>query len=524
MEFGLWSVVPPLLAIALAILTKQVIPSLFAGVLVGTIIFHRGDIFSGFGQFAEVVVGVVTDDWNARVILFTALLGAIVGLIRKSGGFEAFGRWAETAVKTPRGAQATAWSSGMVLFFDDYFDCLTSGSVMRPVTDQHNVSREKLAYLVDTTAAAVATLIPLSTWVAFMVGLIGDEFEGAGVPDPAFGTFLSSIPFNLYAIGAVLLALYLVVSRIDYGPMRRAERRARATGEVSRAGVTEITGQDILVLEPSAQGRILDLALPIAVLVGMTVFGLLQTGGYFTEDLALIDAIGDADAATALMWATLVAVLTALAWYTARRLVSLGEGMSAIVQGIKAMLPALMILTLAWSIGEVADMLEMGEFVAGAAGEVVAGWLVPAVLFLVAAFIAFSTGTSWGTFAIMVPVAVPLALATDASMLAVIGAVFGGGVFGDHCSPISDTTILSSTGASCNHIDHVNTQLPYALTAAGVATVGFLVAGITHSALITLPVTLALLAGVAFAISRLTPEPVEEELAEAEAAAPTGEE
>jgi Na+/H+ antiporter NhaC len=505
------ALVPPLLAIVLAIVTRQVILSLFIGVLAGTILFHDGNIALGFTEFVEVVVGVVTDDWNMRVILFTCLLGAITGLIRVSGGFEAFGRWAERVVRTPRGAQVTTWGSGMVLFFDDYFDCLTTGSVMRPITDGQRVSREKLAYLVDTTAANVATLIPLSTWVAFMVGLIGTEFERAGVDEPAFGTFLQSIPFNMYAIGGVLLALYIATRNVDFGPMRRAERRARQRGEVSRAGVTEITGQDILTLEPSERGRLSGLVVPIAVLVGMAVYGLLETGGYFDNDVTLVDAIGDADAATALMWATLTSVLVATVWNLAFRTVTISASMTAIVQGIKAMLPALMILTFAWSLGEVAEMLELGDFVATAAGDVVVGWAVPVMLFLAAALVSFSMGTSWGTFAIMVPIAVPLALATDASMLAVIGAVFGGGVFGDHCSPISDTTILSSTGSSCNHIDHVNTQLPYAVLVAVAAAVGLVLAGVLDSPWLGLLVTLALLAAVMTILSRVL-EPIDEEV------------
>jgi tetracycline resistance efflux pump len=502
MEFGVWSLVPPLIAIGLAIVTRQVIPSLFAGVLAGAIIFHGGNIFSGFAELVEIVVGVVTDDWNARVILFTALLGAIVGIVRRSGGFEAFGRWAEGAVGSPRGAQLATWGSGLVLFFDDYFDCLTAGSVMRPVTDRHLVSREKLAYLVDTTAASIATLVPLSTWVAFMVGLIGDEFEAAGIDEPAFGTFLSSIPFNLYAILAVLFALVIVLTRTDFGPMRRAERRARE-GEVAGREAAEVTGQDILQLEPSRRGRIVDLIVPIAVLLAVTVFGLLQTGGYFEDGVGLGDAFGDADAATALVWATTLATLAGFAWFWARRLFSLDEGLTAVVQGVKAMLPALVILILAWSIGEVADLLALGAFVAEAIGDVVAGWMVPVIVFLASAVIAFSTGTSWGTFAIMMPVGVPLALAADASVLPVIGAVLGGGVFGDHCSPISDTTILSSTGAQCNHIDHVTTQLPYAVVVAVVAALGLVVAGLTESPVLSLGAALALFAIVAIVVPRV---------------------
>ncbi len=486
---------PPLIAIALCIITRQVILSLFLGVAAGLFIHSDWNVFGAFRELTEVLVAQLVDDWHARVILFTCLLGGTTGLIQISGGFQAFGRWAGKVVRSARGARLTAWFAGLILFFDDYFDCLTSGSVVRPITDEFKVSREKLAYLVDVTAAPICTVIPLSTWAAYMMGLVATEFDKAGVSGSPFGTFLASIPFNFYAIGSILLALYIAVTARNFGPMARAEHRARTTGAVLGGDPAEVTGQDILVLQASPRGSISDLVVPIVTLVGIMLLGLLYTGGLF-EGATLVEAIGDADAATALIWATITANIVAFLWYVLRRVATAAECLKGMVQGFKAMVPALAILILAWSIGEVTDRLGLGEFVANTVGQVLVPWLVPMLVFVVSALISFSTGTSWGTFAIMMPVAMPLAFATGAAIPAVVGGVFGGGVFGDHCSPISDTTILSSTGASCNHIDHVYTQLPYALLAAGIAAVGFIVGGLMQSPWIALLLTVAALLGV----------------------------
>ncbi|MDQ7793807.1 MAG: Na+/H+ antiporter NhaC family protein [bacterium] len=501
MESGILSLLPPLIAITLCIVTRQVILSLFLGVASGLLIYTGGSPIVAFRELTEVLVAQTVDDWNARVILFTVLLGGITGIVQVSGGFQAFGAWAGRVVRSARGARLTAWFAGLILFFDDYFDCLTSGSVVRPITDEFRVSREKLAYLVDVTAAPICTVIPLSTWAAYMMGLVASEFSKAGVDASPFATFLASIPFNFYALAAVLLALFIAVTGRDFGPMARAEHRARTTGAVLGGDPAEVTGQDILMLKPSAQGKVSDLFVPIVTLVVAMLIGLLYTGGLF-EGATVMEAIGDADAATAMIWATILAAIVAFIWYVPRRVVTLADFMRGFVQGFKAMIPALAILVLAWSIGDVTDRLGLGEYVANTVGQVIVPWLVPMLVFVVSSLIAFSTGTSWGTFAIMMPVAMPLAFATGAAVPAAVGAVFAGGVFGDHCSPISDTTILSSTGSSCNHIDHVYTQLPYALLAAGIAAVGFIVGGLLKSPWLALVLTLAALALVTTWLSK----------------------
>jgi tetracycline resistance efflux pump len=491
-HFGIWSIVPPLLAIGLAIWTKRVLLSLFAGIVVGLAIY-TGSALETLLELVEVLVAQITDDWQARVLLFTVLLGGLLGIVHSSGGSRAFGKAAANWVTNRKKAQLATWGLGVLIFFDDYFNALTVGSVMRNVTDEYKVSREKLAYIIDSTAAPVCIIIPISTWIAYVISLYASEFERLGEEVNLFGLFLRTIPFNFYALAAIVMVVYLSLSDIEFGPMARAEKRAIEKGEVfDPATAEEIPGQDISNMKQSDKGTLWDLIVPILVLIGTVIVGLLYTGGFF-DGVGFADAIGDADSATALVIGTLVANIVGIIMYLSRKVMSVKDCMENFTEGLKAMIPALSILILAWSIGEVAGRLGTGDFVAEIVSATLAPAIIPFAIFVVSAFMAFSTGTSWGTFAIMMPIGVPVAVATGLDPAMCIAALLGGAVFGDHSSPISDTTVLSSTGATCNHIDHVNTQLPYALLAAAIAAVGYIFAAILNQPYIPLLIVLALL-------------------------------
>lgn len=510
------ALIPPLLAIILAIWTKRVILSLFLGVLVGVFIYSININTTFFTilettlvDLTEVMVGNLTDDWNGRVLLFTVLLGGLLGIMYSSGGSQAFGKWAAGVITNRKSAMFGTWVLGVLIFFDDYFNTLTVGSVMRNITDRFQVSREKLAYIIDSTAAPICIVIPISTWIAYVISLYVAEFERLGVEISPFRLFLQTIPFNFYAIAAIVMVVYLSVSNLEFGPMARAEKRAIEKGELfDPATKDEIPGQDITNLEISGKGTIWDLLVPIIVLIGATILGIVYTGGILDLNGEMtflerfVESVGEADAATALIYGTLLANIVGIIMYTSRRVLSVKDCMENLVTGMKAMVPALAILILAWSIGEVADMVGTGAFVADFVSATIPPMLIPFVIFLTAAGMAFSTGTSWGTFAIMLPIAVPVAVAVDLNPAMCIAAVLGGAIFGDHSSPISDTTVLSSTGAACNHMDHVNTQLPYAIVAAVVSAVGYLLAAVMNMAVIPLIIVLALVLGVFYVLHR----------------------
>lgn len=499
-HMGILSIVPPLVAIILAIWTKRVILSLFLGVLVGILIYTQA-IGATLIELTETIVANMTDDWNGRVMLFTVLLGGLLGVMFSSGGSHAFGESATSIIKSRKGAQFGTWVLGVLIFFDDYFNTLTVGSVMRNITDRYQISREKLAYIIDSTAAPICIIIPISTWIAFAMSLYVAEFERLGVEIQPFEMFLRTIPYNFYAISAVVMVLYLSLTNLEFGPMAAAERRAMRTGELyNEATKAEIPGQDITNLEVSKKGTLWDLLIPIVVLISATIIGIVYTGGGFEAGIGFVEAVGDADAATALVYGTLLANVVAVLLYVSRGVLSIKNCMENFVTGIKAMVPALTILVLAWSIGDVAGMVGTGDFVAGIVSEALPLWLIPLSIFLVSAFMAFSTGTSWGTFAIMMPIGVPVAVVTGIDPAMCIAAVLGGAIMGDHCSPISDTTVLSSTGAGCNHIDHVNTQLPYAILATIVSAVGYIIAAFLQVAIVSLVIVLALLFAAFFVL------------------------
>ncbi len=452
---GFWSIVPPLIAITLAILTREVLLSLFIGVLSGSLILSSFSFTQTiFKTFDLICISVADPElWNIKVILVVVMLGGLVGLLQKSGGSSAFANWVAGKIHSRRSAQSAAWIMGILVFFDDYFNSLTIGTVMRPITDRYKISREKLAYILDSTAAPVCILAPVSSWVAYVVSLISTGFKDAGIENQPFSAFLLSIPFNFYAWTAILMVGLIIFTKLEYGPMAKAENRAITTGETYDATQQGALDDDFKYMKVSKKGHIIDLVLPMILLFGGTIFFMIYTGGYFDKEMSIGQAFHETDAASSLVYGTFLAIIVAIVLMQVRKSVNIKSSLDAMVLGMKSMFFAF-------------------------------------AIFLFSCFTAFSTGASWGTFAIMMPIAIPLAVASGASMEACISAVLGGGVFGDHCSPLADTTILSSTGAACNHMDHVRTQVPYAITVAVCAALGFLVVGLFDSVLMGWAVTL----------------------------------
>jgi len=492
------SILPPIIAIALALITKEVLLSLFVGVFSGALFLFSWNPFSALARTIDhFVAPSVADTDNAAILVFTTLLGGIVGLINRSGGTQAIvGRIRRFATTTCRGQVAT-WILGVVIFFDDYSNTLIVGSTMRPITDRLRISREKLAYIVDSTAAPVASVFPISSWIGFEVGLIAAAFTAVGIPFNAYTTFVASIPYRFYPIFALVLGFTIALSGRDFGPMLRAERRARRTGQVIADGDTPLASFDNPLVAPSEDGkhRALHAVLPILAVVLVTVGGMLVSGsaGLDRADFAstgtwLREVFGNANSIAALCWASLTGLLLALGLPLAQRSFTLAEGLAAMIEGFKSVFLALIVLILAWSIGSVCDDLHTADFLVHLAAGLLSPHLLPVLVFLLSAAVAFATGSSWGTLGILMPLVVPVAhrLSTEAGMaiespayaailVGTISSVLAGSVWGDHCSPISDTTILSSTASGSDHIAHVRTQLPYALSA---GVVGMLVGDI----------------------------------------------
>ncbi|MDN6180916.1 MAG: Na+/H+ antiporter NhaC family protein [Halomonas subglaciescola] len=480
MSFGLYSLLPPLLAIVLALVTRNVIPALFCGVWLGATMLAGGNPAAGlYSTFGDFIIPSAGDEWSATVLIYCGLFGVLITVLQRTGGAHAIARSIASRVASPRGAQGATLGFGVLIFFEDYFNALTVGSVMRPITDRMRVSREKLAYIVDSTSAPMCLLGPVSTWVVFVMGLIGTQLTKMDMTGSEYLIYLSSIPLNFYAWLALLLIVIMVVTQRDFGPMAQAEQRARETGKLladdarppSDREVTEMAGIDD---EHSLKRNML---VPIAVLVGLIPVLFLWTGNF--PENGLVTAMGEADGGQSILIATFLAVSVALGMGLGQKLFDFREAMELVVIGIKSMTLVYIILTLAWSIGSVTEALGTADYLVSLAQAGVAPSLIPVLLFLIGSLVAFTTGTSYGTFAIMIPIAMPVAMALDMPLALAIAAVLSGGIFGDHCSPISDTTILSSAGSSCDHIDHVRTQLPYALSAGMAGIVAFFVAGLT---------------------------------------------
>lgn len=479
MSFGLLSLLPPLLAILLALATRNVIPALFCGVWLGATMLAGYNPAAGlYNSFSDFIVPSIGDEWNATVLIYCGLFGVLISVLQRTGGAHAIARAISRKVASARGAQGSTLGLGMLIFFEDYFNALTVGSVMRPITDRMKVSREKLAYIVDSTSAPMCLLGPVSTWVVFVMGLIGTQLGEMEVSGSEYLIYLSSIPLNFYAWLALGMIFYIVVTQWDFGPMARAERRARETGKLMEDTAKPPSETDAMELKaPEDTARKRNMLVPIGVLLAMIPPLFLWTGNFPENDL--VTAVGNADGGQSILIATLVAVMTGLAMGMSQRLFDFREAMDIVVEGIKSMTLVYIILALAWSIGSVTSELGTADYLVSLTEASIPPSLVPVLLFLIGAVVAFTTGTSYGTFAIMIPIAMPVAAAMDLPMSLAIASVLSGGIFGDHCSPISDTTILSSAGSSCDHIDHVRTQLPYAVTAGVAGLVAFFVAGVT---------------------------------------------
>ena len=492
----IWSLVPPVVAIVLALITKEVYSSLFVGILIG------GAFWSGFKPeatilhvFQDGVVGVLTDSYNMGILIFLVILGVMVCMMNKAGGSAAFGRWAKEHIKTRAGAQLATIALGVLIFIDDYFNCLTVGSVMRPVTDSHNVSRAKLAYLIDATAAPICIIAPISSWAAAVTGFVKGE--------DGFSIFIRAIPYNYYAILTVIMMVTLVLAKEDYGPMKAHEKNA-IEGDLFTTGDRpfENTSENAIY----NKGKVIDLVFPILSLIVCCVIGMIYSGGFFSGT-GFVEAFSGSDASVGLMLGSFFAMVITIVFYAVRKVLRFSDSMACIPEGFKAMVPAILILTFAWTLKAMTDSLGAAPFVASVMNSAAGGLmnLLPAIIFLVGCFLAFATGTSWGTFGILIPIVVAVFQGTNETMMIIsISACMAGAVCGDHCSPISDTTIMASAGAQCNHVNHVSTQLPYAMTVAAVSCITYVIAGILQNAAICLVIGIALQIGVLLAIKAIT--------------------
>lgn len=491
MDYGWLSILPPIVAIILALITKEVISSLLIGIITGGLILSSGNILIMLETVFDLMGNRLGE--NSLMIIFLALLGSLVMVMNRAGGSFAYGKWASKRIKNKNMAKFSTAILGMLIFIDDYFNCLTVGAVMKPITDSNEISRVKLAHIIDSTAAPICILAPVSSWAASIVAIIGVT----GVANP-MKVFLSSIPFNIYAILTILTVIYFCFSDIEIGSMAKFELKDTSI----------IDTEEDTVYDHSTKGRVIDLILPVLTLIGGTVFFMLRTGGYF-EGVSMATAFGEADVNLSLAIGSVTAIFVAFIMYIPRKLVSFEDFMKAIVEGMKSMLGAIVILTLAWTIGGITgeDYLNTGGFIGGKlVASTVPMWILPSIIFVVAAFLAFSTGTAWGTFGILIPIIVPILIHMNQMefLSIILAAIFSGSVFGDHCSPISDTTILSSAGAGCNHIDHVQTQIPYALSVGAASIVGFIAAGITKSLFITFGISILILSIIIFFMKKIT--------------------
>lgn len=498
----LWSLFPPVIAIGLALITKEVYSSLFVGILSGGIIYAAASGTGFEGTFKAVVQdGLITNlsnAYNVGILVFLVVLGIIVVLMNKAGGSCAYGEWAAAHIKGRRGAALSTFFLGVLIFVDDYFNCLTVGSVMRPITDKHNISRSKLAYLIDSTAAPICIIAPISSWAAAVSGTV----EGVN----GISLFINTIPYNLYAFLTILMVIFISVSDTDYGPMKIHEDNAK-NGDIftTKNNTYEQDAQPV-----TERGRVIDLILPVAVLIVFCVVGMIYTGGFFSGT-DFVTAFANCDAAYGLSLGSISALIVIIAYYMLRRVLKFNECMDSIAAGFKQMVPAILILTFAWTLKTMTNHLEAGAFVSGVVQSATAlSVILPVILFVVAVGLAFATGTSWGTFGILIPIVTSVFEAELANVsqtgeipsmvIICISACLAGAVCGDHCSPISDTTIMASTGAQCDHVNHVSTQLPYALTVAAVCVVGYLLSGFVHNVFIVLGFSVALMLAVLFAI------------------------
>ena len=498
----IWALLPPLVAIILALITKEVYSSLFVGIVVGALLYS-GFKFEGTVTqiFEGGIIKVLSDSYNVGILIFLVILGSVVCMMNKAGGSAAFGRWASKKIHTRVGAELAAIILGVLIFIDDYFNCLTVGSVMRPVTDRHHVSRAKFAYLIDATAAPVCIIAPISSWAAAVSGFVEGQ-DGLAI-------FVRTIPYNFYAILTIVMMVGMVLMKTEFGAMRTHEINA-LNGDLytTSARPYENATDDET---PNPRGKVIDLVIPIVVLVICCVISMIYTGGFFSGT-DFVTAFSQSDASTGLAMGSAFGLVFAIIFYMIRRVINFRDCMGCIPEGFKAMVPAIMILTFAWTLKAMTDSLGAAVFVEEAMRSVAGGIevILPAIIFLVGCGLAFATGTSWGTFGILIPIVVAVFEKSSPEMMIIsMSACMAGAVCGDHCSPISDTTIMASAGAQCDHVTHVSTQLPYAILAAAVSFVTYIVAGFVKTAWIALPVGIVLMLIVLFVIKMMNPMPVE---------------
>lgn len=498
----IWALLPPLVAIVLALITKEVYSSLFVGIVVGALIYS-GFKFEGTVTqiFEGGIIKVLSDSYNVGILIFLVILGSVVCMMNKAGGSAAFGRWASKKIHTRVGAELAAIILGILIFIDDYFNCLTVGSVMRPVTDRHHVSRAKFAYLIDATAAPVCIIAPISSWAAAVSGFVEGQ-DGLAI-------FVRTIPYNFYAILTIVMMVGMVLMKTEFGAMRTHEINA-LNGDLytTSARPYENATDDET---PNPRGKVIDLVIPIVMLVICCVISMIYTGGFFSGT-DFVTAFSQSDASTGLAMGSAFGLVFAIIFYMIRRVVNFRDCMGCIPEGFKAMVPAIMILTFAWTLKAMTDSLGAAVFVEEAMRSVAGGIevILPAIIFLVGCGLAFATGTSWGTFGILIPIVVAVFEKSSPEMMIIsMSACMAGAVCGDHCSPISDTTIMASAGAQCDHVTHVSTQLPYAIVAAAVSFVTYIVAGFVKTAWIALPVGIVLMLIVLFVIKMKNPMPIE---------------
>ena len=498
----IWALLPPLVAIILALITKEVYSSLFVGIVVGALLYS-GFKFEGTVTqiFEGGIIKVLSDSYNVGILIFLVILGSVVCMMNKAGGSAAFGRWASQKIHTRVGAELAAIILGILIFIDDYFNCLTVGSVMRPVTDRHHVSRAKFAYLIDATAAPVCIIAPISSWAAAVSGFVEGQ-DGLAI-------FVRTIPYNFYAILTIVMMVGMVLMKTEFGAMKTHEINA-LNGDLytTSARPYENATDDEA---PNPRGKVIDLVVPIVVLVICCVISMIYTGGFFSGT-DFVTAFSQSDASTGLAMGSAFGLVFAIIFYMVRRVINFRDCMACIPDGFKAMVPAIMILTFAWTLKAMTDSLGAAVFVEESMRSVAGGIevILPAIIFLVGCGLAFATGTSWGTFGILIPIVVAVFEKSSPEMMIIsMSACMAGAVCGDHCSPISDTTIMASAGAQCDHVTHVSTQLPYAIVAAAVSFVTYIVAGFVKTAWIALPVGIVLMLVVLFGIKMMNPMPIE---------------
>ena len=496
-----WSLVPPLVAIILALITKEVYSSLFVGIVVGGLFYSNFNIKEGFltiftDETDGGLLAKLSNSGNVGILIFLVVLGIMVVLMNKAGGSAAYGEWAKKTIKTRKGALLSTFVLGVLIFIDDYFNCLTVGSVMRPVTDTHKVSRAKLSYIIDSTAAPVCIIAPISSWAAAVAGIAADIPGINGLE-----LFIRAIPYNFYALLTIVAMLTLIFTNTDFGPMLTHERNAQLNDDIF---TTESRPYEENTTAVKANGKVIDLVFPVIVLIISCIIGMIYTGGFF-EGESFINAFANCVAPVGLLLGSVAALIITFVFYMIRRVLTFQEFMSCLPEGFKAMVPAILILTFAWTLSGITGLLGADVFVAGllenSKGAVQI--LLPVIVFCIAVFLAFATGTSWGTFGILLPIVVPILDPSSEILIITVSATLAGAVCGDHCSPISDTTIMASTGAQCDHINHVSTQLPYAILVAAVSAVNYILAAVIQNWLINLPIAIISMIAVILIVRRI---------------------